>query len=112
MLKFVDNKIKKLKFHSSKYPISRNNADVKKITRSNKFACSTGFQSLIGYKNDEVVPPLCIMLPKMSGFVRVLDKSKNMTFLIKNKLWLKKYNKIWDKVSNTMKKQLIVNQRT
>ena len=82
------------------------------LTRSNKFARSTGFRNFIGYKNDEVVAPLCIMLPKMSGFARVLDKSKNMTFLIENKLFLKKYNKIWDKVSNSMIKQLIVNQRT
>lgn len=40
----------------------------------------------------------------MSGFVRIFDKSKNMNFLIKNKLLLKKYSKIGDKVSNTMKK--------
>lgn len=44
------------------------------------------------------------MLPQMSGFVRIFDKSKNMNFLIKNKLLLKKYSKIGDKVSNTMKK--------
>lgn len=43
------------------------------------------------------------MLPQMSGFVRIFDKSKNMNFLIKNKLLLKKYSKIGDKVSNTMK---------
>ena len=44
------------------------------------------------------------MLPKMSGFVRVFDKSNSMNFFIKNKLLLKKYNKIGDKVSDTMKK--------
>lgn len=80
VLKFVNNEIEKLKFHSSKSPISRNNADINKIARSNKFARSTGFQHFLCFKNDEVVAPLCIMLPKMSGFIRVFDKSKNMIF--------------------------------
>ena len=72
-LKFVNNKIEKLKFHSSKSPIS--------------------WMNFIGYKNDEVIALLCIVLSKMSGFVRVFDKSKNMNFLIKKKLLSKKDKK-------------------
>lgn len=49
--------------------------------------------NFIGYKNDEVIALLCIVLSKMSGFVRVFDKSKNMNFLIKKKLLSKKDKK-------------------
>lgn len=48
VLKFVNNEIEKFKFHSSKSPISRNNVDINKIKRSNKFARSTVFQHFIG----------------------------------------------------------------
>ena len=48
VLKFVNNEIEKFKFHSSKSPISRNNVNINKITRFNKFARSTGSQHFIG----------------------------------------------------------------
>lgn len=77
---FKEMSEKILKSLDNKSPISKNNGDINKITRSNKFARSTGFQHFLCFKNDEVVAPLCIMLPKMSGFIRVFDKSKNMIF--------------------------------
>ena len=40
----------------------------------------------------------------MSEYRRNFDKTKYMTFLIKDDELLKKYTEIWDKVSNTMKK--------
>ena len=44
------------------------------------------------------------MLPKMSACRRNFDDTKCMTFLIKDES-LEKHNKIWDKVSNTTKKE-------
>ena len=44
--------------------------------------------------------PLCIMLPKMTAYRKTFDKNKYMFYLIKDNELLKKYNKIWDKVSN------------
>ena len=47
------------------------------------------------------------MLPKRSVYVKNYDgKSKWMSFLIKNDELLKKYNHIWNKVSNCVKKEL------
>ena len=40
----------------------------------------------------------------MTGYAKRFDETKYMTFLIKNNELLKKYNKIWDKVSNGIKK--------
>ena len=45
------------------------------------------------------------MLPKMSACRRNFDDIKCMTFLIKDDESLEKHNKIWDKVSNTTKKE-------
>ena len=38
----------------------------------------------IGYKDDEKVKPLCIMLPKMSGSTKNFDETKCLYFLIQH----------------------------
>ena len=49
--------------------------------------------------------PLCIFLPKMSTYRRDFDKTKCMSFLIKDEKLLEKYNEIWKKVSSITKKE-------
>ena len=44
----------------------------------------------------------------MSAYRRYFDKTRYMSFLIKDNELLENYNEIWDKVSNTIKKDLIV----
>ena len=46
------------------------------------------------------------MLSKMSACIRDFDETKYISFLIKNEELLEKYNEIWDKISNTVKKGL------
>ena len=46
------------------------------------------------------------MLPRIKGFVKCFDKTKYKSFSIKNDESLKKYNKIWNKVSNIVKKKI------
>ena len=47
------------------------------------------FLHFIGYQKDEIVKPLCIILPQMSGYIKYFENgSENMSFLIKdNKVW-------------------------
>ena len=45
----------------------------------------------------------------MSIYKRDFDKTKCMYFLIKDEKYFYKYNKIWENVSNIIKKKLIVN---
>ena len=55
--------------------------------------------------------PVCIKLPQMNGYVKYFDSNnKCMNFLVHNKELLKKYNAIWDKISNLLKKSLIMSQ--
>ena len=66
------------------------------------------YKYFIGYKDDQCkIKPLYIMLPKLSRYGKCFDKTKHLSILIKDDELLKKYNKIWDKVSivsNSIKK--------
>ena len=44
------------------------------------------------------------MTPKICGYVKSFDETKYMSIFVKNDELLKKYNKIWDKKSNSIKK--------
>ena len=44
------------------------------------------------------------MTPKIRGYVKRFDETKYMSIFVKDDELLKKYNKIWDKESNSIKK--------
>ena len=80
--------------------------DVNKVLLSSKASFGRkDYKYLIGYKDDKKVRPLCLMLPKMSAFRRDFDETKYLSSLIRNDELLEKYNGIWDKVNNTIKKE-------
>ena len=62
------------------------------------------FKYFIGYKDGKNVWPLCVILSKMSAYRKDFDETKYMSFLLKHEELLEKYNEIWDKDSNSMKK--------
>ena len=49
--------------------------------------------------------PLCIFLPKRSAHRGDFDKTKYISFLIKNDELLQKYNWIWEIIKNSLKKE-------
>ena len=51
--------------------------------------------------------PLCIMLAKTSAYRRDFYLTKCLSFLITDKELLEKYNKIWDKATNTIEKSFV-----
>ena len=56
----------------------------------------------IGYNNDDVIRPLCMKLPQMIGYVKCFDSNKTISFQVSDNKLLKKYNKIWERVSNLL----------
>ena len=58
------------------------------------------FKHFIEYNDDHVIRPLCIKLPQMIGYAKHFDIKKIMSFKASDNKLLKKYNKIWEKVSN------------
>ena len=63
ILKFDNIRVSKKEFHKSKQPIDLDLLTIDKIV-SEKFKRSNdGFKYFIGYKEGEIVKPLCIILP-------------------------------------------------
>ena len=56
----------------------------------------------VGYNNN-VVRPLCVRLPQMTGYARKFDENATMSFKANNKQLLKNSNKIWEKVEKLLK---------
>ena len=104
-LKFDNIRVNKKEFHKSKQPIDLDLVNVDQVVIFEKFKHSDdGFKYFIGYKEGEIVKPLCIILPQMSVYIKSFEnRSKNMCFMIKNDDVLDKYGEIWDKVKNTLK---------
>ena len=102
-LKFDNIKVNKKGFHKSKQPIDLDLINVDQIVVSDKFKHSDdGFKYFIGYKEGEIVKPLCIILPQMSRYIKYFEnRGKNMSFLTKDDDVLNKYNEIRDKIKKS-----------
>ena len=103
-LKFDNIRVNKKEFHKSKQPIDLNLINIDQIVVFDKFKHSDdGFKYFIGYKEGEIVKPLCIILPQMTGYIKYFENGgKNMSFVIKDDDVLDKYNEIWDKIKETL----------
>ena len=103
-LKFDNVRVNKKEFHKSKQPVDLDLINIDQIVVSHKFKQSdSGFKYFIGYKEGEIVKPLCIILPQMTGYIKYFENGgKNMSFVIKDDDVLDKYNEIWDKIKETL----------
>ena len=81
-----------------------NSIDVNKILVSKKesYGTKNSYKYFIGYSNGDIIRPLCILLPKMIGYVKHFDSNKTMSFKVSDNKILKKYKKIWEKVANLL----------
>ena len=84
--KFGDKEVNKKEFYSSKQAISLDSVDLDKIVVSNKYKINeTTYKYLCGYLNNDVIQPLCVILPQMNGYIKYFDNGgKNMTFVTHN----------------------------
>ena len=78
--------------------------NIDQIVISDKFGHNNeGFKYFIGYQEGEIVKPLCIILPKMSGYIKQFEyRGMNMSFLIKDDEAWEKYEQIWDLIKNKL----------
>ena len=72
--------LKKSTSYKFKYGTGINNeVDVKKILISSPVSYGEkGFKYLIRYQDDDKIKPLCIMLPKLTEYVKCFDEIKYM----------------------------------
>ena len=103
-INFDDKKINKSNFYKNKKLFDLNDIDVNKILVSKKesYGTKNSLEYFIGYNDGDVIRPLCIKLPQMIGYVKHFDSNKTMSFKVSDNKLLKKYNKIWEKISNLL----------
>ena len=93
-LKFDNFRVYKKEFHKSKHLPGLDLVNVDQIVVSDKFKHDyDGFKYFIGYKEGEIVKPLCTILPQMNGYIKYFENGgKNMSFVIKDDDVLHKYS--------------------
>ena len=69
--------------------------------KKNHIVKKKSLEYFIGY-NDDVIRPVRIKLPQMIGYVKQFDSNKTMSFKVTDNKLLKKYIKIWEKISNLL----------
>ena len=102
---FDVKKIKKSDFYKNKKVTKIDDIDVNKIlvSKEEPYGTKNSFKYFIGYNDNDVIRPLCVRLPQMTGYARKFDENATMSFRANNKQLLKNYNKIWEKVEKLMR---------
>ena len=103
-INFNDKKINESNFYKNKKLFGLNDIDVNKILVSKKesYGTKNSLKYFIGYNDGDVIRPLCIILRQMIGYVKHFDSNKTMSFKVSDNKLLKKYSKIWERVSNLL----------
>ena len=104
-INFDDKKIKKIDFYKNKKAFQIYDIDVNKILVSKKepYGTKNVLKCIIGYNDNDVIRPLCVRLPQMTGFAKRFNENATMSFKVKNKQFFKNYNAIWEKVEKLLK---------
>ena len=86
-INFNDKKIKKSIFYKNKAINNIEDIDVNNILVSKKepYGNKNSFKYFIGYNDNDVIRPLCIRLPQMTGYARKFNENATMSFIVKDK---------------------------
>ena len=79
--------------------------DLSRIVVSSRWKLNdTTYKYFCGYLNNDVIKPLCLILPQMSGYIKCFDNGgKNMSFVTDDKEVYEKYDEIWNVVKSLLK---------
>ena len=103
-LVFNDVEVNKKDFYDAKKAIPLNLVNVNNITISDRIKNNNDTTKyFIGYLHNNVIKPLCIILPQMKGYIKYFDNGgKNMSFNIEDEDAYLKYNEIWNKIKSIL----------
>ena len=104
-------KLIKKKFYSSKETILLDSIDLSKIVVSSRWKLNdTTYKYFCGYLNNDVIKPLCVILPQMNGYIKYFDDGgKNMLLVTDDEKVYEKYNEIWNVVKGLLKLKFTTN---
>ena len=79
--------------------------DLSKIVVSSRWKLNDKtYKYFCGYLNNDVIKPLFVILPQMSGCIKYFDNGgKNMSFVADDKEVYRKYDEIWSVVKSLLK---------
>ena len=86
---FDDKKIKKSDFYKNKKAFQIDHIDVNKIlvSKIEPYGTQNALKYFVGY-NDEVIRPLCLRLPQITGYFKKIYENIPMPFKVNNKQFL------------------------
>ena len=110
-IKFGNKEVNKKEFYSSKEAILLDSIDLSKIVVSKKWKIDDKtYKYFCGYLNNDVIEPLCVILPQMNGYIKYFDEGgKYMSFVTDDEKVCDKYNEIWEIIRNLLKIDFTVN---
>ena len=82
---FNDKKIRKITLCKNKTINNIEDIDVNNILVSKKepYGNKNSFKYFTGYNDNDVIRPLCIKLPQMTGYARKFNENATMSFIVK-----------------------------
>ena len=86
-IKFDDKKIKKSEFYKNKRAFQIDDVDVSK---KEPYGTKNALKYFIGYNDNDVIRPLCLRLPQMTGYAKKFSENATMSFKVNNRQLLKK----------------------
>ena len=101
---FGDKKIKKSDFYKNKKVVKIDAIDFNKtlVSKEELYGTKSSFKYFTGYNDNDIIRPLCIRLPQMTGYDRKFEFNLTMSFKISDKQLLKKYNQLWKRVEKLL----------
>ena len=102
-IKFGDKEVDQK--NSIHLKILLDSVDLSKIVVSSRWKLNdTTYKYFCGYLNNDVIKTLCVILPRMSGYIKYFDNGgKNMSFVTDDKEVYEKYDKIWNVIKGLLK---------
>ena len=84
--------------------------DLSKIVISSRWKLNDEtYKYFCGYLNNNVIDPLCVILPQMNGYIKYFeDGGKNMSFTTDDEKVYEKYSEIWNVVKSLLKLKFTV----
>ena len=102
---FDDKKNRKSTFYKNKKINNIEDIDANNIliSKNESYGNKNLLKYFIGYNDNDIIRPLCIRLPQMTGYARKFEENVTMSFIVKDKQLLRNYTKIWEKTEKLMK---------
>ena len=78
------------------------NIDINNVLVSKKepYGTKNSFKYFIGNNDNDIIRPLCIRLPQMTGYAKKFNENITMSFRVNDKQFLKNCNRIWEKLKS------------